>query len=117
MVNETKYLLQRALERDPDAFTQLMQLQMQNMYRTAFAILMNDEDAADAIQDTILILWEKLPTIRNPEYFRTWYTRILINRCLDMKKIRRGMCHLQNRQRNRRQRTVRIWNGRKSCPF
>lgn len=32
------------------------QLQMKRMYRTAYAILLNDADAADAIQDTILTI-------------------------------------------------------------
>ena len=49
-------LIQKAKRRDPDAFTELMNLYMKDMYRTAIAILMNDEDAADAIQETILTL-------------------------------------------------------------
>ena len=41
----------------------------------------NDEDAADAMQDTILTCFEKIHTLKNPEYFKTWMTRILINEC------------------------------------
>lgn len=48
---ENGYLIDQAKGRDPDAFAELMQLYMQDMYRVALAILMNDEDAADAIQD------------------------------------------------------------------
>lgn len=73
-----------AKRRDADAFTELMQSQMQNMYKTARALLENDEDAADAISDTILACWEKLDQLKNPEYFRTWMTRILINKCNDI---------------------------------
>lgn len=73
-----------AKRRDADAFTELMQSQMQNMYKTARALLENDEDAADAISDTILACWEKLNQLKNPEYFRTWMTRILINKCNDI---------------------------------
>ena len=47
-------LIQKAKRRDPEAFTELMNLYMKDMYRTAVAILMNDADAADAIQETIL---------------------------------------------------------------
>ena len=53
-------LVKRAKRRETDAFTQLMQLHMKDMYRTAVSILMNDEDAADAIQDAILACWEKI---------------------------------------------------------
>ncbi|MDE6606533.1 MAG: sigma-70 family RNA polymerase sigma factor [Lachnospiraceae bacterium] len=69
---------------DADAFTELMQSQMQNMYKTARALLEDDEDAADAISDTILACWEKMDQLKNPEYFRTWMTRILINKCNDI---------------------------------
>ena len=79
-----KILVKRAQKRDADAFAELMQLQMQNMYKTAHAILWNDEDAADAISDTILACWEKIGQLKAAEYFRTWMTRILINKCNDI---------------------------------
>ena len=64
-----KELILRAAGRDPDAFSELVQLQMKNMYRTAYAILMNDADAKDAVQDTAMTMWEKLPALRKPESF------------------------------------------------
>lgn len=81
-------LIERAKKGDSDAFTDLMQSQMRNMYRVARAILMNDEDTADAIQETILVCFEKLNTLRENKYFKTWLTRILINKCYDI--IRRN---------------------------
>ena len=82
--NETKVWVKKAQRHDKDAFTELMQFYMKDMYRTAIAILMNEEDAADALQDTILTCWEKLYTLRKPEFFKTWMTRILINHCYDI---------------------------------
>lgn len=81
----------RAQKRDADAFTELMELQMQNMYKTARAILYNDEDVADAISDTILDCWEKLWQLKEPKFFRTWMTRILINNCKNMIRNKRGI--------------------------
>lgn len=74
-------LIQKAKMKNPDAFTKLMKSQMQSMYRTAKAILMNDEDVADAIQDTLLICWEKMNELKVDRYFKTWMTKILINNC------------------------------------
>ena len=82
--SENKFLVKKAQRHDKDAFTELMQLYMKDMYRTAIAILMNEEDAADALQDTILTCWEKLYTLKKAEYFKTWMTRILINHCYDI---------------------------------
>ncbi|MEZ3469927.1 MAG: RNA polymerase subunit sigma-70, partial [Schaedlerella sp.] len=74
---DTKSCVKKAQRHDKDAFTELMQLYLKDMYRTAIAILMNEEDAADALQDTILTCWEKLYTLKKPEFFKTWMTRIL----------------------------------------
>lgn len=81
-------LLKKAREGDPDAFTELMQSHMQTMYKVARSILRSDEDAADAIQDTILCCWEKLSQLKEDRYFKTWMTRILINNCNDLLKTR-----------------------------
>lgn len=84
--SEMKFLVKRAQRHDQEAFTELMQGCMKDMYRTAIAILMHEEDAADAMQDTILTCWEKLETLKRAEYFRTWMTRILINHCYDIRR-------------------------------
>lgn len=77
-------LIRMAKLRDADAFTQLMQSQMQSMYKTARAILYNEEDAADAISETILACWEKIGQLKQECYFKTWMTRILVNKCNDL---------------------------------
>ena len=82
-------LIKLAQQRNADAFTELMQAQMQAMYKTARAILKNDEDVADAISETILICWEKMKQLKKPEFFKTWLTRILINECNNILRQRK----------------------------
>jgi len=89
-------LIKKAKEHDSEAFTKLMQLYMKNMYRTAIAILMNDEDVADAIQETILTCWEKLYTLREVDLFKTWMIRILINKCYDIRKYYENLTRLED---------------------
>ena len=91
-------LVTRARERDPDAFTELMQMHMKDMYRVAIAILMQDEDAADAVQDTILTCWEKLDSLRDNRLLKTWMTRILINKCYDIRKTREKITDLSSHE-------------------
>lgn len=74
-------LIKRAVSGDTDAFLELMEQNSLAMYKVARGILNNDEDAADAIQDTILACFEKIHTLKKPEYFKTWMIRILINEC------------------------------------
>ncbi len=94
--NKMEYLIKKAKRREPDAFSQLMQLYMKDMYRIALAILMNDEDVADAIQDTMLTCWEKIHSLKQIEYFKTWMTRILINKCYDICKKRETAISLED---------------------
>lgn len=83
---EIEALVRKAKERDPNAFSELIRFYTKELYRVAVAILMNDEDAADAIQDTILTCWEKIGTLKENAYFKTWITRILINKCYDLRE-------------------------------
>ncbi len=84
-------LVRKAKQGDPDAFTELMQSQMQNMYKAARSVLYNDEDVADAISETILACWEKIWQLKEEDYFRTWMTRILINKCNDILRKQRNI--------------------------
>lgn len=76
-------LIRMAKQKDPDAFADLIQSHMQLLYKTARQILNNDEDIADAIQETILACWEKLDKLNHPEAFRGWLMKIMVNKCYD----------------------------------
>ncbi len=89
--NGMKNLVRLAQKGDADAFAALLQSQMQNMYKTAAAILNNDEDIADAVGDTLLACWEKIGQLREAKFFRTWMTRILINKCNDLLKKKKEL--------------------------
>jgi RNA polymerase sigma-70 factor (ECF subfamily) len=52
-----------------------------NLYRIARSYLPSDTDAADAVQEALTRAWAKRGTLHEPEYFRTWLTRIVINVC------------------------------------
>ena len=93
---ELLQLIRKARSKDPDAFSSLVYFYMKDLYRVAISILMNDEDAADAIQDTILGCWEKLHTLKQEKYFKTWLTRILINHCYDMRKKQQRMTTMED---------------------
>jgi len=79
-------LIEKAKYGDVDALAELIQSESANMYRTALAILLNEEDASDAVGDAVLVCFEKLHTLRDSRYFRTWLTRIVINKCYDIRK-------------------------------
>ena len=77
-------MIRKAKKGDKDAFCRLIDENVQSMYKVAAAYLKNDEDVADAIQDTILSCYENLKSLKQNRYFKTWMIRILINKCKDM---------------------------------
>ena len=89
-----KDLVLRAKEKDETAFSLLMQSCAKDMYRVAISILLNDEDAADAIQETMLTCWKELKKLREPRFFKTWMTRILINNSYAILNTRKNMVPL-----------------------
>ena len=80
---------------DKDFFVQELEAHGGMLYRVACSILHDDDACRDALQDAALKAWEKRATLRQPQYFRTWVTRILINACYDTVKKRRRMVSIE----------------------
>ncbi|MDO4298471.1 MAG: sigma-70 family RNA polymerase sigma factor [Lachnospiraceae bacterium] len=77
-------LIRRVIRGDTDAFIELMEENKRMLYKVAKGYLRSEEDIADVLQDTVLAAFEHIGELKKPAYFRTWLTRILINRCLDI---------------------------------
>lgn len=56
------------------------------LYHVAMSILKNDADSADAVQEALLKAFEKLDTLQEEKYFKTWLTRILIHECYQIQR-------------------------------
>ena len=54
-------LVRRARARDIAAFEMLVATRIDRCYRLAWSILLNEADAADAIQDAFVAAWRQLP--------------------------------------------------------
>ena len=71
-------------------------LAMENrLYRVSCGLLRNPQDRLDAAQEAVIRAWERIGSLRKPEYFETWLTRILINVCRDMLRTRRDIVPLE----------------------
>lgn len=66
---------------DRDFFAASVQAMERSLYCIARSYLRCEADCEDALQTALLHAWEKRSTLRQPQYFRTWLTRILINTC------------------------------------
>ena len=69
---------------DAAAFTELIEENKIKMYKTAKAILKNEDDVCDAIQEALMSAYKNISKLNNNAFFSTWLIRILINKCYDI---------------------------------
>jgi RNA polymerase sigma-70 factor (ECF subfamily) len=84
-------LIARILAGDLRAMETLMRLHNRTLFRTARAILRNDADAEDAVQDAYVQAYRKLGTFRGESKLSTWLVRIAANEAL-MRRRRNPRC-------------------------
>ncbi len=79
-------LIEKACNGDGDAFAESILLLQSSLYRVARSYLNSEEDIADALQETILKAWKSVAGLKQPEYFKTWLIRILINESIRIRR-------------------------------
>jgi RNA polymerase sigma-70 factor (ECF subfamily) len=71
-----------------DRFADLVSRHQRRAVRIAFHYLRDAADADEAVQDAFIKAYSHLSTFREELPFEVWFTRILINGCLDRIKAR-----------------------------
>ena len=81
-----------------DEFTRLVLESEETLYKVSMSMLRNEKDCEDAVQTAILNAYEKLNTLKNEEYFKTWLVRILINACNKQLNSRKKIVDIKDYQ-------------------
>ena len=68
---------------DKNEFAKRLQEQKTKYYRIAYSYVKNEHDALDIIGEATYKGLKELHTLKQPEYFDTWMTRIVINAAID----------------------------------
>lgn len=78
-------------------FEHLFEPCKRSLYYTALHILMNADDAKDALQETAYAALKNFKQLRSEDMFQTWITRILLNNCYKIyRKNKRTTISLQD---------------------
>lgn len=84
-------LVSRALARDRDAFRTIMKRNNQRLYRIARAVVRDDAEAEDVVQEAYLLAFSHLDAFRGASRLSTWLSRITMNEALGrLRKKRRA---------------------------
>jgi RNA polymerase sigma-70 factor (ECF subfamily) len=81
-------LVARLKQRDEGAFEELVRLHYRRLHHTARRVLGNDEDAHDAVQQSLLLAYRGLPRFREHARLATWLYRIVMNAALNLRERR-----------------------------
>ena len=76
-------VVEAARDGEHEAFEALATAVGDRLYRIAFLILRDRQDAEDAVQDALVHAWRELPGLRKPDRFDAWMHRLLVNACAD----------------------------------
>lgn len=71
---------------DMQTYAQRVEMLRPRLYRTALCYLGSEAAALDALDEAVYRGLRSLKKLRQPEYFDTWLTRILLNECAREKK-------------------------------
>ena len=91
---EEVFLVKRATKWDRQAFEKLMDIYFDRLCREAYIRCKYEEDVKEIVQETIYKAYRNIRSLKEPQYFKTWLSRILINVANDYLR-NKGMVDLE----------------------
>ena len=79
-------IVQQAIAGDSDAQENLFARHTGRLYRAAYVVLRNKEDAEDALQDGLCQAYTNLRSFQGRSSFSSWLTRVVINAALMIRR-------------------------------
>jgi RNA polymerase sigma-70 factor, ECF subfamily len=79
-------LIESCKKGDVHSFRELVEMLQTYAYTLAFRILLNEEEAKDAVQDSFIKIWKSIGGYNGKYLFTTWMYRIVVNTCIDKLK-------------------------------
>lgn len=81
MIDEIMF--EKAVHGDKESFYKLFEPMKETLYKVAYYYAKDEDDALDCVQEAIIKAIHSLKSLKEPQYFNTWITRIAINVCKD----------------------------------
>lgn len=72
-------LIEKSIKGDYDAFGDLIKIHKDYLYKVAFVYVKDRDKSLDILQECIYKSFKSIKKLKEPKYFKTWITRILIN--------------------------------------
>ena len=76
----------RTQKETPLSLSELIDAFQPEAYRYSVMLMGNREDAWDLMQETWILVYQKLPGLKNPDCFKSWFYQILTRNSWKMKR-------------------------------
>lgn len=83
---QDRALIERAKSGDTAAFRSLVERHQRRAFSIAFALVRNEQDARDLVQEAFLRVYRSLHSFHGGSSFFTWFYRIVTNLSIDLKR-------------------------------
>ncbi len=93
-MSEETQLIDRALEGDRGAFTQLVELNQERLFASMLQVTGSPDEAEEVVQEAFIRAFMKLDTFQRNSQFFTWLYRIAFNSALTRKRRKRARVSL-----------------------
>ena len=90
-------LVKKAIKGDREAFEDLINMYFDRLYKEAYLRCKHEEDAKEIVQETIYKAYRNIKNLKEPKYFKTWLSKILINVSNDYMR-KNGMVELEHEE-------------------
>lgn len=94
--NKEIFLVKKAIKGDKDSLAILIKENKEDLYKIAYSYVKNKEDAIDIMQECSYKAMLYISKLKNPEYFKTWITKIVINCSIDSLKVKSNELYFED---------------------
>ncbi len=78
---DLKLLVKQTKKGNKESLIKLIMDQKDDYYKLAYIYMKSEADSMDALQDMIVIVYEKIGNLKKEESFYSWSKTILVNEC------------------------------------
>ncbi len=89
MPSDAEDFVSRLQSGDPTAYEELIEQYAELVFRAAYRVLGNEQDAEDAMQETFLTVYRRIGQFRGESKFSSWLYRVATNAALDLLRSRK----------------------------
>lgn len=89
-------LAKRAIKGNEDSFVELIKIHKVSLYKIAYSYVKDEQKALDIIQECTYKGLLGIRKLKNPQFFKTWITKILINIAINNSKKESKVLYLND---------------------